>query len=255
MAASQEHARRIREAFAAVTAGIETAVAASGRSAGSVRLLPVSKTFPSADILVAMDLGLRRFGENKVQEALGKFEQLGADPAAPEWAVIGHLQTNKAKYVARFATEFQALDGIELATALQRRLDSEQRELEVLVQVNTSGEASKSGVEPEGLLQLVSALRPLDRLRLRGVMTIATRGGDERENRRCFALLRELRDAAQHETGAPLPELSMGMSADFAQAIDEGATVVRIGSALFGARPPVRPDRPGGDRSPSAEEG
>lgn len=220
---------------------VDHATVSAGRSEQSVRILPVSKTFPASAVRSAMAAGCTRFGENKVQEALAKFSELGSDPSSPEWAIIGHLQTNKAKYVARFATEFQALDSVGLAEALQRRLEAEDRQLDVLIQVNTSGEATKSGIEPGEVQGLIAPLATLDRLHLRGFMTIATHTGDEREVRRCFAQLRQIRDDARDQTGTPLDELSMGMSGDFRVAIDEGATVVRIGSAIFGSRPPLRP--------------
>lgn len=238
MAETQHHSGTIATALTAVAARIRAAEAVAGRIPGSVRLLPVSKTFPVEAVQEAMAAGCARFGENRVQEALAKFEALGGDPSAPEWAIIGHLQTNKAKYVARFATEFQALDSVPLAEALQRRLDAEDRVLDVLIQVNTSGEETKTGAAPAQVADLLSPVAAFDRLRLRGFMTIATHTEDEAEVRRCFAQLREIRDQARDALGLPLDELSMGMSGDFEIAIDEGASVVRIGSAIFGARPP-----------------
>ncbi len=225
------------EALVSVTQRIRDAERAAGREPGSVRLLPVSKTFAVESIQHAMDLGLTRFGENKVQEALAKFDAFGADPTNPEWAIIGHLQTNKAKFVARFASEFQALDSVSLAEALERRLEAEDRVLDVLIQVNTSGEASKSGVAADSVEAMLGPIMRLDRVTLRGFMTIATLTDDQAEVRRCFAQLRQVRDRARDITGQELDELSMGMSGDFETAIEEGATVVRVGSALFGRRP------------------
>ncbi|HHW50519.1 MAG TPA: YggS family pyridoxal phosphate-dependent enzyme [Pseudoclavibacter sp.] len=236
MAAPTEQSQNIVAALDDVRARIQQAEAEAGRAPGSVRLLPVSKTFPASAVEAAMSAGCTRFGENKVQEALHKFEELGADPEHPEWAIIGHLQTNKAKYVARFATEFQALDSVEIAQALQHRLELEQRTLDVLIQVNTSGEQSKSGVDPDHALDLLAPVTACDRLALRGFMTIATNTDGQDEIRRCFRQLRQIRDRAQDVVGRELPELSMGMSADFPLAIAEGASVVRVGSAIFGAR-------------------
>lgn len=231
-----QHTENVGPSLLRIVAQIRQAEDASGRLPGSVRLLPVTKRFPVEYIQAAMRAGMTRFGENLVQEALRKFEELGAQPT-PEWAIIGHLQTNKAKYVARFASEFQALDSVGLAEALQRRLDIEDRSLDVLIQVNTSGETTKTGIAAADVPALVASTAPLDRLRVRGFMTIATNGGDDRETRRCFAELRAVRDSAVQQAGLPFDELSMGMSGDFATAIDEGATVVRVGSAIFGSRP------------------
>jgi pyridoxal phosphate enzyme (YggS family) len=150
--------------------------------------------------------------------------------------IIGPLQTNKAKDVARLAHEVQTLDRVELAEALDHRLQIEGRALDVLVQVKTSPEESKHGLLPDDLAPLLAQLRRFDTLRVQGLMTIATHTDDAAEVRRCFRQLRELRDAMTAD-GHALPRLSMGMSGDFALAIAEGATEVRIGSAIFGARP------------------
>jgi pyridoxal phosphate enzyme (YggS family) len=184
-------------------------------------------------VRAAAALGLHRFGENRVQEVREKAPLL-AD-CAIEWVIIGPLQTNKAKDVARLAHEVQTLDRIALAEALDHRLQIEGRALDVLVQVKTSPEESKHGLAPAGLPGLLADLRRFDTLRVRGLMTIATYTDDPAEVRRCFRQLRELRDAMATE-GHALPRLSMGMSGDFALAIAEGATEVRIGSAIFGAR-------------------
>ncbi|MBU6248489.1 MAG: YggS family pyridoxal phosphate-dependent enzyme [Xanthomonadaceae bacterium] len=205
----------------------------AGRDPVEVAILPVSKTFDADVVRAAAALGLHRFGENRVQEVREKAPQL-AD-CGIEWVIIGPLQTNKAKDVARLAHEVQTLDRIELAEALDHRLQIEGRQLDVLVQVKTSPEESKHGLSPAELPALLAALRRFDTLRVRGLMTIATHTGDTAEVRRCFRQLRELRDAMV-AAGYTLPRLSMGMSGDFALAIAEGATDVRIGSAIFGAR-------------------
>lgn len=205
----------------------------AGREPSEVSILPVSKTFCAEAVRAAAALGLRRFGENRVQEVRAKAPLL-AD-CAIDWVIIGPLQTNKAKDVARLAHEVQTLDRLELAEALDRRLQIEGRALEVLVQVKTSPEESKHGLPPDGLAPLLVQLQRFDTLRVGGLMTIATHTDDEVEVRRCFRQLRELRDAMAAR-GHALPRLSMGMSADFALAIAEGATEVRIGSAIFGAR-------------------
>lgn len=213
---------------------VAEACRAAGRAPDEVRILPVSKTFPPEVIREAVALGMHRFGENKVQEIRDK-----ADPLADcgiDWVMIGHLQTNKAIVVARLASEVQSLDRPKLAAALDRRLRLEDRVLDVLVQVKTSTEPSKYGLPPEQLLGFLQELRDYPRLRVRGLMTMAIHTQDPDTVRGCFARLRELRDRAA-AAGYDLPELSMGMSGDFPLAIAEGATQVRIGTAIFGSRP------------------
>ena len=226
-----------RHNLATVQARIAAACQRAGRDPASVRLLPVSKTKPEASLRLAHAAGCRMFGENKVQEALDKWEAM-RDLADLRWSVIGHLQTNKAKLVARFASEFQALDSLRVAEALERRLQAEGRSLDVFVQVNTSGEASKYGLAPEDVPGFIRQLPAFSALRVRGLMTLALFSSEAERVRRCFALLRQLRHQLRQDApaGIALHELSMGMSGDFEIAIEEGATVVRIGQAIFGAR-------------------
>lgn len=199
-------------------------------------MLPVSKTIDAARIRLAYAAGCRQLGENKVQEAHRKWEEL-ADLTDLQWSVIGHLQTNKAKLVARFATEFQALDSLRVAEALERRLQAEGRGLDVFVQVNTSGEASKYGLAPEEVPAFLRELPAFPALKVRGLMTLALFSSEAERVRDCFVLLRNLRDQLRQDVpGSALDELSMGMSGDFEIAIEEGATVVRVGQAIFGAR-------------------
>ncbi|HET8596312.1 MAG TPA: YggS family pyridoxal phosphate-dependent enzyme [Castellaniella sp.] len=216
---------------------IAAACGRAGRDPAEVRLLPVSKTVDESRIRMAYDAGCRLLGENKVQEAYGKWESM-RDLADLDWAVIGHLQTNKAKFVARFAREFQALDNLRVAEALDRRLQDEGRGLDVFVQVNTSGEASKFGLAPGEVLEFARALPAYGALRVRGLMTLALFSSDESHVRPCFATLRGLRDRLRQDApqGEAFAELSMGMSGDFEWAIEEGATTVRVGQAIFGSR-------------------
>ncbi|HET6433727.1 YggS family pyridoxal phosphate-dependent enzyme [Dyella sp.] len=218
----------------AVRDSVAQACRDAGREPSEVTILPVSKTFGADVVQAAAALGLRRFGENRVQEVREKAPLLADLGLA--WVIIGPLQTNKAKDVARLAHEVQTLDRLALAEALHHRLQIEGRTLDVLVQVKTSPEESKHGLAPEALAPLLAELRRFDTLHVRGLMTIATHTDDAIEVRRCFRQLRELRDAMVAD-GYDLPRLSMGMSGDFALAIAEGATEVRIGSAIFGARP------------------
>lgn len=230
------------EDFARNLTAVQLRIAAAcrrvGRDPAEVRLLPVSKTKPEASLRLAYAAGCRTLGENKVQEAHQKWEAM-QDLTDLHWSVIGHLQTNKAKLVARFATEFQALDSLRLAEALDRRLQIEGRSLDVFVQVNTSGEASKYGLAPADVATFVQALPSFSALRVRGLMTLALFSSEAERVRQCFVLLRTLRDQLRQSVPASisLSELSMGMSGDYEIAIEEGATVIRVGQAIFGARP------------------
>ncbi|MBA4710764.1 YggS family pyridoxal phosphate-dependent enzyme [Aquitalea aquatica] len=223
--------------LAAVRARIEAACRRAGRDPTEVRLLPVSKTKPEASLRQAYAAGCRLLGENKVQEAFGKWKAM-QDLADLRWSVIGHLQTNKTKLVAQFASEFQALDSMRVAEALDRRLQIEGRSLDVFVQVNTSSEASKYGLAPDAVSDFIQELPAFSALRVRGLMTLALFAAEAERVRPCFVLLRELRDRLRQDAppGIVLDELSMGMSGDFEIAIEEGATVVRVGQAIFGAR-------------------
>lgn len=226
-----------RRNLASVQERITTACLRVSRDPASVRLLPVSKTKPEGSLRLAHAVGCRMLGENKPQEAYRKWEAM-QDLTDLQWSVIGHLQTNKAKLVARFASEFQALDSLRVAEALERRLQAEGRSLDVFVQVNTSGEASKYGLSPEDVPAFIQALPGFSALRVRGLMTLALFSSEAERVRQCFILLRTLRDQLRETApaGISLEELSMGMSGDFEIAIEEGATVVRVGQAIFGAR-------------------
>ncbi|SAM69830.1 Hypothetical protein YggS, proline synthase co-transcribed bacterial homolog PROSC [Cardiobacterium hominis] len=227
-------AAEITANLASIQARINAACAACGRNPAEVRLLPVSKTVPAERLHFAYDAGIRLLGENKVQEAYDKWQALSALDGL-QWAVIGHLQSNKVKYVARFAAEFQALDSLEIAEALDRRLQQEGRSLDVFIQINTSDEPQKYGMAPDAAEAFIRALPAYSALRPRGLMTLALFSDDHEAVRRCFVRLRELRDRLR-ETNPAIAELSMGMSGDFELAIAEGATTVRVGQAIFGAR-------------------
>ena len=229
---------QLRANLDAIRARIDDACRAAGRDPGGVRLLPVSKTVDEGRLRQAYTIGLRELGENKVQEAMGKWEAM-ADLPDLRWVLIGHLQTNKAKYAARFASEFQALDSLRVAEALDRQLQRHGRALDVLVQVNTSGEATKFGLAPEDVPAFVKQLPAFASLRVRGLMTLALFSDDAARVRPCFVRLRELRERLRQEApeGIAMDELSMGMSGDFELAIAEGSTTVRVGTAIFGRRP------------------
>lgn len=222
--------------IAAVQARMAAAAERSGRDPSDVRLLPVSKTVDDGRIRMAVQAGCRQLGENMVQEAQRKHDTL--TDLDVEWALIGHLQTNKARDVAAFASEFQALDSRRIAEALDRRLQAAGRGLDVYVQVNTSAEESKYGLEPSEVPAFLSYLPQLSSLRVRGFMTLAVFTDDASRVRECFTLLRTVRDRARGADPDLVGsgELSMGMSGDYEIAIEEGADCVRVGQAIFGAR-------------------
>lgn len=223
-----------RSNLAAVRARLEAAAAACGRDASEIRLLPVSKTVPEERLRAAFKAGITEMGENKVQEAKRKSENLAE--LGIRWALIGHLQTNKAKDAAVFADEFHALDSMRLAEALDRRLQAVGRGLDVYVQVNSSGEESKFGLEPDEVPGFLEQVRACSSLRVRGLMTLAAHTQDTERVRECFRLMRELRDAGLQAGTVGDGQLSMGMSGDFELAIEGGSTCVRVGQAIFGAR-------------------
>jgi len=212
----------------------------SGRDPEQVELIAVSKTQPDEAIQEAMRAGLTRFGENKVQEARGKIESLGRGL----WHLIGHLQSNKAKDAVRLFDSIDSVDRLELAQEIDRRAEAMGKIQNVLLQVNIAGESTKFGCAPEAAHALAEAINLLPRLCLNGLMTIAPYAPDPEKSRPHFAGLRELRDQLEAETGLRLPVLSMGMSGDFAVAIEEGSTAVRIGTALFGERLKLKQRRP-----------
>jgi PLP dependent protein len=212
----------------------------AGRSPDSVTLVGVTKTFPFAAVHAAIDAGLLHFGENKVQELVAKATEIpGAfNGGAISWHMIGHLQRNKARDVAALADVFEALDSLRLARELDRRAEAEGRIIPCYVQVNVSGEESKFGIEPEALPAFLDGLEPFEHLAIRGLMTLAAPVDDPEKVRPQFRLLRSLRDGRPQGSNPRirLEDLSMGMSDDFEVAIEEGATHVRIGSAIFGPR-------------------
>jgi PLP dependent protein len=205
---------------------------AAGGWTHPVRIVAVTKTHGPEAVRAALAAGVRDIGENRVQEALEKQDALAGIAVA--WHLIGSLQRNKARHAAgRFAL-IHSIDRLELATELDRRIPAGTRQ-PVLVQVNCSGEPQKSGVAPETLIALLDQLTVLERLEVQGLMTMSALTDDTTEQHRAFRLLRELRDQAE-QSGHMLPELSMGMSGDYPAAVEEGATMIRLGTVLFGER-------------------
>jgi PLP dependent protein len=224
----------LRERLERVRERVERATERSGRPPGAVRLVAVTKGVPAAQVAAALALGVADLGENRVQEARDKVAALGR--GAARWHLVGHLQGNKAGRALELFDRLHSLDSAELARALSERASATGRPaLPVLVEVNVAGEAAKHGVTPDGAEALVAAVRGLPGLVVDGLMTVGPRVERPDEARPAFARLRGLRDAIAAALGCPLPELSMGMSGDFEAAIAEGATMVRLGTAIFGS--------------------
>jgi pyridoxal phosphate enzyme (YggS family) len=205
---------------------------AAGGWSHPVRIVAVTKTHGPEAVRAALAAGLRDVGENRVQEALQKQGEL--TDAQVRWHLIGTLQRNKARHAAGRFVLIHSVDRADLAAELNRRVEPGKRQA-VLVQVNCSDEPQKGGVEPDELPLLLDAMRQLDRLDVQGLMTMSALTDDVGEQRRAFRHLRELRDAEERR-GHRLPELSMGMSGDYPVAVEEGATMIRLGTVLFGAR-------------------
>lgn len=230
-------AAAIADNIAQVRRRLAEACARSGRDPAGVRLVAVSKTVEPGRIRQAIAGGITVLGENYIQEAREKIPLL--DNPAVSWHYIGHLQSNKAKYAAALFDMVHSLDSADLARALDRAAARLGRRLSVLVQVNVSGEASKSGCAPRQAAAVIAAAAGLGHLSVQGLMTMPPPADDPERTRPFFRALRLLRDELEGGFGGPgsLPELSMGMSADFEIAVEEGATLVRVGTLLFGRRP------------------
>jgi pyridoxal phosphate enzyme (YggS family) len=219
----------LAERLAALRGRIAVACGEAGRDPAGVELLAVSKTFPVEAVREAYDAGQRAFGESRQQEAAPKIEAL---PADIRWHFIGGLQRNKARKVLAGFCGIHSVDSLRLAEYLDRVAGEEGKRPQAYLEVNVAGEASKGGFSPEELLAAAESLAALRHLELRGLMVIPPEDGA----RRWFARTRELRDQLATLSGLPLPGLSMGMSGDFEDAVKEGSTIVRVGSALFGNR-------------------
>jgi pyridoxal phosphate enzyme (YggS family) len=230
----------IRARAEAVTSRLRVAAERAGRDPDGFRIVAITKGFGVPVARAAVAAGLRTLGENRVQEAEAKVEAL---PGA-EWHLVGHLQSNKARRALALFATVHSVDSLELLGRLDRIAHEEGRRPSLLLQVNLSGEERKAGFDPEWFAagavpgsELTAALRDLRAARAIGLMTMAAAGADEAEQGATFAALRGLRDRLQEATGIGLPELSMGMTADAGAAVAEGATLVRIGTAIFGPRP------------------
>jgi PLP dependent protein len=217
---------------------IKAACDRTDREPNSVTLLAVTKTQPPETVGAAAGLGLNIFGENKVQEARAKIPLC---PGKLGWHFIGHLQSNKCRDAVQLFEMIQAVDSLSLAQEINKRAAEAAKSMPVLLEVNLAGEASKFGYRPEQLLAELKQINALPRIQVQGLMTVPPWTPDAENSRPHFRRLRELKQQCEQVLGAPLPHLSMGMSGDFDAAIEEGATIVRIGTALFGPRIKSRP--------------
>lgn len=215
---------------------IEKAAQASGRPPHSIRLVAVSKTIPAKKVIEAIDAGATLFGENYVQEAGAKFNELYEYHAS--WHFIGHLQSNKAKYAVRLFDLIHSVDSLKLSRELNKQAKKINKIQDVLIQVNMSGETSKSGIDPKDVAGLIKEISSLENLAIKGLMTMPPFFNDPDTVRPYFSALRDLRDQLDRESppNVTLAELSMGMTGDYEVAIAEGATLVRVGTAIFGKR-------------------
>ena len=236
----RDNIRRIDEQIAASCAKV-------GRVPSEITLVAVSKQQSVAAILEAADAGVQHFGENRVEEAMAKIPEVEARAGGTlTWHMVGHIQSRKAKQVVRHFDEAQSVDSLRLATRLSRFAGESNRAIKVLLEINVSGEASKYGLAgyhwcrdnavKEQLWRVAADIAALPRIQLRGLMTMAPYDADEKTLRRIFSSLRELRAELSPALHEPLPELSMGMTNDYHIAIEEGATMIRLGRALFGER-------------------
>ena len=214
---------------------MDRAARRTGRDRGKIKLIAVSKTVELARIREAIKAGVTILGENYVQEAREKIEEIGH---GVQWHMIGHLQSNKAKYAATLFDYIHSIDGVSLAREIDRRAEQRGRGVRALVEVNLSGESSKFGIGSEGAVALIQQVAALKHISMEGLMTMPPFFDEPEKARPYFIKLRKLRDRIRKEgiEGVRMDELSMGMSGDFEAAIEEGATMVRVGTAIFGER-------------------
>jgi pyridoxal phosphate enzyme (YggS family) len=224
----------LAENLASIQQRVRAACDRGGRDPSSVTLLAVSKGMPPETIREAAGTGLVLFGENKVQEAKAKIPLC---PGRLRWHLIGHLQSNKCRDAVHLFEMIHSVDSLSLAEEINKWADKQAKSMPVLLEVNLAGESTKFGFKPDQVLADLAAINALSKLELHGLMTIAPWTQDPEKVRPVFRRLRELKARCEEQLGAPLPHLSMGMSGDFEVAIEEGATIIRVGTSLFGPRP------------------
>ncbi|MEO0083047.1 MAG: YggS family pyridoxal phosphate-dependent enzyme [candidate division WOR-3 bacterium] len=228
--------QQIQENISRLQERIDTACQRARRSPNEITVVAVTKTVPVNKIEIALNAGIKNIGENRVQEALVKFPIIGNKAT---WHLVGHLQTNKVKKALDIFTMIQSVDSLHLSQEINKRASAIAKTVPILIEVNTSQEATKFGVAPSELFYLVEHILPLDHIKLMGLMTIGPGLAiqDKEKSRPCFRLLYELKQKLEVKFGLKLPYLSMGMTSDFEVAIEEGANMLRIGTAIFGERP------------------
>ncbi len=225
----------IRENVQFVRNKIAEACRRSGRKSEEIELVAITKTVDVEQINEAIAAGIRVVGENRVQEAWRKFQEVGEKA---HWHMVGHLQTNKVKRVLQFADMIHSVDSVYLAREIQTQANKLDRTIEILIQVNTSGEESKFGLEPEATIGAIEEVSTLPNLKIKGIMTIGAFLPNPEDVRPCFKLLNDLKDRVNERgiTSVEIGTLSMGMTNDYEIAIEEGSTMVRVGTAIFGER-------------------
>jgi pyridoxal phosphate enzyme (YggS family) len=235
----------LAENLAAIRSRIAAACERAGRDPSSVTLMAVTKGMPPEMVREAADLGLVLFGENKVQEARVKIPLC---PGRLRWHLIGHLQSNKCRDAVHFFEMLHGVDSLALAQEINKWADKQAKTMPVLLEVNLAGESTKFGYRRDDVLADLAVMNGLPKLEIHGLMTIAPWSPDPGRARPIFRQLRELKEQCEQQLGASLPHLSMGMSGDFEAAIEEGATMVRVGTSLFGPRPRLK-------KEPGPEDG
>lgn len=225
----------IRENVQFVRNKIAEACRRSGRESEEIELVAITKTVDVEQINEAIEAGIRVVGENRVQEAWRKYQEVGEKA---HWHMVGHLQTNKVKRVLQFADMIHSVDSVYLAREIQTQAKKLDRTIEILIQVNTSGEESKYGLEPEATIDAIEEVSTLPNLKIKGLMTIGAFLPNPEDVRPCFKLLNDLKDRVNERgiTSVEIGTLSMGMTNDYEIAIEEGSTMVRVGTAIFGER-------------------
>lgn len=225
----------IKNNIEAVKKEIADAAYTAGRNPKEIQLVAVSKTKPISDIAEAYNAGMRDFGENKPQEIVEKFQHF---PTDVRWHMIGHLQKNKVRHIIDKAYLIHSVDNIELAKEIEKRAAAIDKVQDILLQVNISGEESKSGFVPDEVLDACRTISEMPHIRIKGLMTISVKGYGQNENRELFLKLKALSEKIEKSKteNVFMKELSMGMSGDFKEAIEAGATIVRVGSSIFGER-------------------
>ncbi|MCE5304700.1 MAG: YggS family pyridoxal phosphate-dependent enzyme [Chloroherpetonaceae bacterium] len=232
-----EDIKRIRRNYNRIRKEVENEAERRYRNPGEITIVAVSKTFPAETIESAIEAGIRSFGENYAQELRDKIKYFETKPNQIDWHFIGHLQTNKVKYLIPHTKLIHTIDSIELAEEVNKRAGQFNIKQNILLQINTSGESSKSGCKPDEAIELAKSFIKLENINLIGLMTIGSFSEDEKIIRNEFTLLRNLKDDINQKLGtSKLTELSMGMSHDYLIAIEEGSTILRIGTAIFGQR-------------------